>query len=41
MRDDIGLGDLQMIEQRDGVAGQRVEMQVSLRLGGWSGTTTR
>ena len=29
MRDDIGLGDLQMIEQRDGVARQRVEMQVA------------
>ena len=46
MRDDVGLGDLQMIEQRDGVARQRVEMQVACGLEDlpkpiWSGTTTR
>jgi hypothetical protein len=38
MRDDIGLGDLQMIEQRDGVARQRVEMQLGRRLGRFTKT---
>ena len=36
MRDDVGLGDLQVIEQRDGVARQRVEMQVAGGLGGFA-----
>ena len=33
MGDDIGFGDLQMIEQRDGVARQIIEMQLAGRLG--------
>ena len=36
MRHDVGLGYSEMIEQRDRVARQRIEMQVALRLGGFS-----
>ena len=36
MRHDVGLGYSEMIEQRDRVARQRIEMQVALRLGGFA-----
>ena len=36
MRDDFGLVDLEMVEQRNGVARQRIEMQFAIRLGGFA-----
>ena len=36
MRDDIGLGNPQMVEQRDGIARQRIEVQVACGFGGFA-----